>query len=336
MTHDEPVPRSLARVCSLALALLTGCGGAPEPAPTPIETGRCPTTGVAVQVLGSSRTGGLPGRAGASYAVHVDGRVRLLVDLGTGALTRLGDAGAGVDALDAVLITRIGVGPTADLPAVLDAVRLAGRTRPLALVGPEGSAARPSLAVWIRQVFRDAYPELARLVEAGQPYRLAINDVTVNGGTPSLVFGDGEIEVHAIGVPHGNAPAIGYRVQVQGRQVGFTGDQRADDPRFLSLVRGVDLLVAHVSAAEDGQSTRYARPSLIGALSNAARAGRLVLGGVTTASLARREADLGLIEARYAGPVDLASDLDCIVVPPPAPASAAEPPPEAPTPPSGP
>lgn len=303
----------------LALALL-GCGGDAARRATPIAPGRCPPTGVAVQVLGSARDAGLPGRAGAGYALHVDGRVRLLVDLGAGTLTRLGDAGGRLEDIDAILITRIGIGPVADLGPLLDAARAAGRRRPLAIVGPAGGPDRPSTAVWLRQTFGDprgAHPELAALLAPGDPYRVALHDVTVDAGTPRLVFADGDLEVHAIGVPHGDVPAVGYRVRAAGRSVGFTGDQRADDPRFLALVRGVDLLVAHVSAPEDQHSDRHAPPGMIGALARAARAGRLLVAGVTADSLARSADDDPILRDRYPGPIDHAADLDCVVVPPP-------------------
>lgn len=318
-----------AAILTLAAGLtLAGCGGDAARRATPIVTGRCPPTGVAVQVLGSARDAGLPGRAGAGYALHVDGRVRVLVDLGAGTLTRLGDAGGRLEDIDALLITRIGIGPVADLGPLLDAARAAGRRRPLALVGPAGGPDRPSMAVWLRQTFGDprgAHPELAALVGPGDPYRVALHDVTVDAGTPRLVFADRDLEVHAIGVPHGDIPAVGYRVQVAGRSVGFTGDQRADDPRFLALVRGVDLLVAHVSTAEDQQSDRHARPGIIGALARAARAGRLLVAGATAESLAARADADAVLHDRYPGPIDRAADLDCVVVPPPVPSPAAPP-----------
>lgn len=307
-----------ARLLTLALLppLIGGCGGGPSPSETGIVE-RCPSAGVSVQALGTGGPEGMPGRAVSTYLLRVDGQPRLLVDAGAGSFVRLHEAGARMKTLDGLLLTRIAPSQVSALPALLEAARRDGRTRPLAVVGPGGAAGRVSTAVWLGKALGvdGPFPEMAELIAPGQPFRLAINEVGIDAGAPRLVYAEAGLEVMAVPVPHGDEPALGYLVTVGERRVAFTGDQRADDPRFMRLIKGADLLVAHLAIAEQAPpalQARYARPSIIGALAKAAGVGRVVLGHMTPKSAP--QAGLDAIRARYPGPVEVLADLDCVAL----------------------
>lgn len=311
------LPHRVGALACAGLGLLVGCGGGPPVEPAIVET--CPAAGVAVQALGTGGPEGLPGRAVSSYLVRVDGQPRLLVDAGAGSFVRFHTAGARMARIDGVLLTRLSAGHLADLPPLLDAARRAKRSRPLVVVGPGGAAGQVSTAVWLGLAIgaQGAFPKLAGLLGSGDPYRLAINEVGIDAGAARLVYAEGGLEVHGVPVPHGHGAALGYLVKVGERRIAFTGDQRADDPRFLTMIRGADLLVAHLAVPEDGpQPARadHALPSIIGALARAAKVKRVVLGHLTPASLPSRAASLERIRDRYAGPVEVLSDLDCVAV----------------------
>lgn len=302
----------------LSIASAWGCGGGPAPA-EPAIVDRCPATGVSVQALGTGGPEGLPGRAVSTYLLRVDGQPRLLIDAGAGSFARLHTAGARTAQLDGVLLSQLGLGHVADLPPLLAAARSDGRKRPLALVGPGGAAGRLSTAVWLARAMGPdgPYPELAGLLTPGDPYRLAINEVSIDAGAPRLVYAEGGLEVMAVPVPHGEEPALGYLVKVGERRVAFTGDQRADDPRFMKMIAGADVLVAHLAIPESASSTArgaHARPSIIGALAKAAGVGRVVLGHLSPRTASTREESLATVRDRFPGPVEILADLDCVAL----------------------
>lgn len=308
-----------AHLLALAAAL-AACGGAPAPAPEPAAR-VCPGAGVAVQILGSGGPEGLVGRAGPGSLVRVDGRPRLLVDAGAGVFARFHTAGARMETLDGVLLTQLGVGHVADLPPLLHSAALAGRSRPLVLVGPGGAPGKPSTAVWLDLAIgpRGAFAELATLRAPGTPFRLAVNEVAVDAGAPRLVYAEAGLEVFALPAPHASGPALGYLVQVGERRIAFTGDQRADDPRFVAMIEGADVLVATLAIGEDAPPDAradHAPPSTLAALARAAKVRRLVLAHLTPAGLAARTDAVQRIRDRFPGPVDVLADLDCAAVAP--------------------
>ena len=60
---------------------------------------------VAVQVLGSGGPASVEGRASSSYLVWIDGRARVLVDVGGGSLVRYGESGARIADLEVLAVS---------------------------------------------------------------------------------------------------------------------------------------------------------------------------------------------------------------------------------------
>ncbi|HTC16730.1 MAG TPA: MBL fold metallo-hydrolase, partial [Steroidobacteraceae bacterium] len=71
-------------------------------------------------VLGSGGPGAL-GRASSSYLLLLDGKPRILVDAGSGAFVRLGEAQVSLQGLDTVLLTHLHVDHAAELPGIVKA-----------------------------------------------------------------------------------------------------------------------------------------------------------------------------------------------------------------------
>ena len=112
--------------------------------------------------------------------------------------------------------------------------------------------------------------------------RLRYETVTVDVAAPKPVevFSDGSIRVRGLGVPHGNVPAVGYRVDVGEVSIAFSSDQTGTNPVFTELIRNVDVLVVHFAASEEGvggTGNLHAKPSVWGQMASDADVGTLVL-----------------------------------------------------------
>ncbi len=274
----------------------------------------CTDEGVQLQVLGSGGPRGV-GRASAGYIVWVDGVSRIMVDAGGGTFARFHEAGADIGDLDLLALSHFHPDHASEVPALL---WLQSRTLPVS--GPTGSSGYPSLDEFLDGLF--GVEGTFRAVSGGMEFDPVTIDVAKSDATN--VISDSEIEVRAIGVPHGDVPALGYRVDIGERSIAFATDQNGSNPAFTDLVSGVDVLVAHFSASENVSgflATLHAKPSVWGQMATDASVGTLVLSHLTGLAPSWPELPNEVMDGRlsdlrstYDGPLIVAEDLMCIPV----------------------
>ena len=300
------------------LALVVGLMAATAPAPIHGQL-RCAAPGVAVQVLGSGGPQAGTDRASSSYLVWIDGDARVMIDVGGGAFTRFGEAGASLATLDLLALSHFHPDHASDLPALLWLSDVARQT-PLPTVGPSGNEAFPSLDDLLHRLFdeRDgAFRVLSgTLGGAGRGVRLDPTVVDVTQHTPVTVLETLDVVVRAAPVPHTNSPSLAYRVESKGVSVVFSGDQTGLDPLFVDFAHGADLLVMHLAIApgrEGAVLDVHATPERVGEVARDAGVSRLVLSHLVAAQ-AELDPAVAAVRERYRGPVEVARDLDCFHV----------------------
>ena len=294
----------------------------------------CSSAPLAVQVLGSGGPFAGSPRASTGYLVWSEGRAVAMVDAGGGTFLRFGEAGAKLSDLSVVAISHLHPDHVSDLPGLLwlsDAVR----DRPLTLVGPSGGGAFPDMDTFASRLFDSAggaFPILAgTLRQSGRGVPLDIRVVDVTGPASTVALAEDGLVLTAIGVPHGSVgvsvattPSVAYRVQVGNRSVVFSSDQNGSDDRFVAFATGADVLVMHFAVSEQNDGQIHARPSVVGRIARDARVGRLLLSHVIDPPVGYPTADsfsgprlaesVAVVRALYEGPIDVATDLRCVVV----------------------
>jgi ribonuclease BN (tRNA processing enzyme) len=211
-----------------------------------------------VTILGSGTAVPVPDRFPAGYLVQAQG-LHVLVDCGPGTLRRLAQAGVGLEALDAVLLTHFHTDHCADIGPLLFALRnprYAGR-RPLTV------CAAPGLQRFVRGL-ADIWPwTLPR------DYELELRE---------LVPGDhalGALRFRALPIRH-TAQSLGYRFEDGGGSAAFSGDADECD-ELVELARDVDLFVCDAAFPDAGRVEGHLTPGLAGAHAERAKARTLVL-----------------------------------------------------------
>ncbi len=289
----------------------------------------CGSAPVQIQVLGSGGPELQDKRASSSYLVWLEGKPRVLVDIGGGAALRFGESGAAVSDLDVILLTHLHVDHTADLPALIKSSFFEDRARPLPIYGPAGNKFMPSTITFARALFdsvRGAYRYLGDFLNplARGGYKLKPHDVRPSSGKLKTNRKDDEdtlytfvnerLRASAVSVAHGNLPALAWRVEVGGKSVVFSGDTNGRGDALARLAQGADLFIAHNAVPENADGIErelHMPPSSIGQIAQQAQVKQLVLSHRMRRTLGKEEETLAAIRRHYAGPALFANDLDC-------------------------
>ena len=287
-----------------------------------IDAGEVPSCGarhpdgVALQILGSGGPIADDRRASSGYLVWVDGRARALVDVGGGVILNFAASGAALEDLDVVVLSHLHVDHSVDFAALIKSAYFGERSRPLPVVGPDGDDLFPGLGDYLVALFgaQGAYRYLGWALRDGDgPFHIEPHEIATAG--EGQQFELGELQLAAVGVPHGAVPALGVRIDVRGRSLAFASDQRLDDERFIAAIAGVDLLIAHHAIPERSGGpvrTLHGPPSAIGAAAAKAKVRRLVLSHHMVRALRGLDESIAAIREHYRGPLLLAEDLACV------------------------
>jgi ribonuclease BN (tRNA processing enzyme) len=279
----------------------------------------CPSAGLSIAVLGS---GGpiAEGRAGSAYLVHIEGKPRLLVDAGPGALLRLGEAGVPPETLDAIALSHLHVDHAGDLPAILKSANFADPPARLMLFGPDGRGLFPGTRQHVTALIHEKTGGFRYLADwlAGPQPRLTITEVAIaDVETPreTLLLDRPGYRLSALVVHHGVVPALAFVVRSGSQTAVLAGDQSEFSAGFDAALAGSKpgLLIMHHAIPEGPGQPRglHRPPAQIGEAAARLGAAHLVLSHNMNRALDRKDEGLAAIGRSYQGPVTIAIDNQC-------------------------
>ncbi|MCE1195340.1 MBL fold metallo-hydrolase [bacterium] len=256
------------------------------------ERGRARADGLdslSVTVLGSGTCVPLAGRGASGYLVRAGG-ANILVDAGSGTLTRLAQLGLCHRDIGFVLVSHLHPDHSLDLAALLHANGATpgySRSSPLAIAGCRGLSAL-----------------LDKLIEAydcirPEGYALEIREL----GEEEMSLPAG-IELTARLNGH-TEESLSFRFNYEGRSLVYSGDASARGG-LAELARGADLLVCECSLPDAMAVPDHLCPAEVGKIAREAGVGRVILTHLYPQALesgAREE-----VEQVFGGPVGLAYD----------------------------
>ena len=280
---------------------------------------RCPTQGVWVQVLGSGGPEIDDGRASSGYLIWVDGKARILVDMGGGSLLRFEQSGAQLNDLDLILLTHLHVDHSADLPYLLKASFFTDRDRDLNIYGPSGNQLMPATSEFVRKLFgpQGAYRYLSSYLDGSDIFQLRPHDVTASGKRRQLVLQKPDYRIAAVPVHHGPIPSLAWRVELGDRSVVFSGDMSNANDTLTDLASKADLLVAHLAILEKASGVArnlHMPPSVIGKIAARAKVKQLLLSHRMKRTIGLELQTKQVIKQHYQGPLAFAEDLQCVEI----------------------
>jgi ribonuclease BN (tRNA processing enzyme) len=273
---------------------------------------------VAVQVLGSGGPEAQQERTSAGYLLWLEGKARVLVDLGGGSFARYGASGARFADLELIALTHLHADHATDLPALLKSGYFSQRSRALPIAGPTGGGDYPDLEGYLQGLFAaqtGAFGYLAGYLDGSDGLvRLERHTLEADSQEPIPVLETDDYQVSAIGVSHGPVPALAYRIDVGEQRIVFSGDLNGDDPWFVDFARDADLMIMDHAVPEQAGAVAaglHALPSEIAEIAKTAEVKHLVLSHLMRRSERALDDSLARIRAVYPGALSVASDLDC-------------------------
>ena len=229
-----------------------------------------------------------------SCAGHLveSGDVRLLLDCGSGITRRLAECGLAWQTITHVALTHFHIDHHGDLPTLIFAWKygmLPARSILLDVVGPVGTGELLSRLT-------AAYGEWV----TAPGFTITVRELDPGDG---IELGSG-LRLSCQSVPH-TPESVAYCVERGARRIVYTGDTGLSEP-FAVWARGCDLLLCECSLPTTMGIPEHLTPEQCGELATSVAPRRLAL---THFYPPVEQVDVrAIVQARFAGPVALASD----------------------------
>ena len=298
------------------------CGVLVLAVPSGASAQSCAAGPATLQILGSAGPAFNRDRASSSYLLWIDGKARMLVDMGGGAYLRFAQSGAKLSDLVLIGISHLHPDHVSDLPALLwlshlqrkEPLPIAGPSAGLGVSGPAGNDVAPDFATFLARMFDErngAFQVMGGALGAakGNGVLLKVSVVDVLKAEPSAVFEGEGLKVTAFGIPHANMPTLAYRVETRDGTIVFSSDQNGTNPKFVDFAKNADVLIMHLAiAAGAPASPLHAAPAVVGRIAQEAHVGRLVVSHLGVYDL---DAAIAELKTAYTGPLIIGADLQC-------------------------
>lgn len=200
-----------------------------------------------VTLLGTSSPSPRPNSFGPSTLVEA-GNEKLLFDLGRGVPIRLRQLNIPMGAITGHFLTHFHSDHTSGIPDVwltgwIQGVPYGNRTTPFRIWGPVGTK---DMMAHLEKAYQ-ADIKIRLEDEKNPPEGVAIVAEEFEEG---VVYEKSGVKVSAFKVDHGAVikPAVGFRIDYQGRSAVISGDTRYDE-NLIKHSKGADLLIHEVAAA---------------------------------------------------------------------------------------
>ncbi len=155
----------------------------------------------------------------------------LLLDCGTTVLLGLQQQDVDPASIDGILLSHLHGDHFGGVPFFLiHAQFVMKRTRPLTIIGPEGTRDRIFAAIEV------LYPDLGDTA-----WSFPLNVIEIEAGGDETL-GDLTISSHLVDHPSG-APSLAFRLESRGKTLAFSGDTRWTEA-LIDIADGADLLIA--------------------------------------------------------------------------------------------
>jgi ribonuclease BN (tRNA processing enzyme) len=289
---------------------------------TQVMASQCQSERVKLQILGSRGPELWDGQASTSYLLWLDDKASLVIDAGAGSVQNFERSGAAYKDLRLFLFSHFHIDHSSDFPAYVKGGFFTQRDHDLMIFGPSGNDYLPSAEQFLQRLFGKSaglYPYLNGFIDPAVGSSYKVQATTIPSSYEQLderqIYADKDISITAVAVHHGILPALGYRVEIAGCVISFTGDMSGRFHTMEKLALDSDILVAHnaIPESETGAGQLlHMKPSYIGEMAGKAKVKQLLLTHLMKRSIDHKDEAVALINKNYKGKISFPKDLDLV------------------------
>lgn len=277
----------------------------------------CPDKGIYLQVLGSGGPELDDAMASSGYAVWADGKIRVLVDTGTGTAENFGRTGKPFSQVALILFSHFHTDHSADFAAHIKNSFFEFRDKDLWVYGPDENHLAPSTKTFVHRFIGEngVFPYLSEYLHDGAAYRIHLHNVSSTSTVQKFSLQD--ISFSAIDAEHGAFPSLAWRVEIGGKSMTFSGDNNGKSNNLVHLAKNTDLLVIHNAVPPEitGVAKRlHMTPARISKISQSAKPKALLLSHFMKRTKYLKQSTQAIISQHYPKKVNFATDLACYAV----------------------
>ena len=210
-----------------------------------------------------------------------------------------------------MLFSHFHVDHSSDFPAYIKGAFFTQRTKPLYVYGPTGTKFVASADEFVERAIGSKagmYPYLGNVFdkEADSAYKIKAKNIqwSYKDLTIKSIYKQEGIEVKTVSTHHGPFPSQGYRVELAGCAITFSGDMSGRLGAMPELAKNSDIFVAHNAIPEDATGVAallHMTPSTIGKIAQRAKVKNLLLTHLMKRSINIKQDTLKLIRKNYQG-----------------------------------
>ena len=282
---------------------------------------KCQSQRVKLQMLGTRGPELIDNQASTGYLIWLDNKARVIVDAGPGSLQRFKQSKADFRDVDTMLFTHFHVDHSADFSAYIKGAFFTDRSKDLTVFGPTGTKFVASAKQFVDRSIGEngLYPYLERFLASDQPslYKIDVKNIPWSFSDLSIrnLITNGDIHIKTVSTHHGPFPSQGYRVELAGCSITFSGDMSGRLGEMPTLAKNSDIWVAHNAINESATgiaANLHMTPTMIGKIAKKANVKKVLLTHLMKRSLSVKPETLKLIKKSYKGDVSFPKDLDII------------------------
>ncbi len=281
---------------------------------------QCQSSRVKLQMLGTRGPELMDAQASTGYLIWLDDKARVIVDTGPGSVQRFKQSKADFKDVELMLFSHFHVDHSADFSAYIKGAFFEGREKDLQVFGPTGTKFVASAEQFVDRSIgaeKGLYPYLGNFLDEKVPSSYVIKAKNIEWSYSDLniktIYEKDGIRVKTVSTHHGPFPSLGYRVELAGCSVSFTGDMSGRLRAMPELAKNSDILVAHNAIPEDATGVAallHMTPSYIGSMAKEANIKKLLLTHLMKRSMPLKKQTIKLIAENYKGEVVFPKDLD--------------------------